>query len=332
MTAIIPQAQPVPPWQLALSEAFTRPAELLEFLELPANSACSSAGDAFPFLVTRSYAARMRPGDLNDPLLRQVLPVAEENRPTPGFGSDPVGDTQAKAVTGVIHKYHGRVLLIVTGACAIHCRYCFRRHFDYPGQQLKSSRWQAALQYIAGEPSIQEVILSGGDPLVLADDKLQALIDRLAAIPHLRRLRIHSRLPIVLPSRITDTLTGILTGTQLRAVVVIHANHVNEINDEVATAILRMRQQTIPVLNQSVLLRGINDSVADQIALQENLFDAGALPYYLHLLDRTQGAAHFEVEETAALTIHDQLKRRLPGYLVPKLVREQPGQPYKITL
>lgn len=272
----------------------------------------------------------MRPGDPYDPLLRQVLPHADETRLIPGFVTDPVGDTRARIAPGVLHKYQGRVLLITTGACAIHCRYCFRRAFPYPHNQLTPSRWQAALAYIRNDPSIKEVILSGGDPLMLSDARLGSLIQALADIPHVRRLRIHSRLPIVLPSRVNSDLLQALTSTNLSCVMVIHANHANEIDDGVSEAVCRLRQHAIPVLNQSTLLRGVNDRVETLIALQETAFEAGILPYYLHLLDRAQGTAHFEVPETEAKTLYEQLRCRLPGYLVPRLAREQTGAPYKI--
>ena len=332
MMNIIPQATPKPAWQQSLSQAFTRPQQLLSYLDLPLELASKDASRDFPFRVTRSYAARMLPKDPDDPLLRQVLPLDEEMRPMPGFSTDPVGDLQAQVTPGLLHKYQGRVLLLVTGACAIHCRYCFRRHFSYGDSQLTSSRQTLALAYIAADTTIHEVILSGGDPLVLSDNKLQVLISKLAGIIHVRRFRIHTRLPVVLPNRVDDSLLATLTSTRVQPVIVIHANHANEINDEVSHAIALLKQRGITVFNQSVLLRGVNDTVQDQMDLQENLFTAGALPYYLHLLDPTVGTAHFNVPESTALAIYDQMRRQLPGYLVPKLVREQPKKPYKILI
>lgn len=332
MPTIIPQPTALPAWQRELAQGFRSPRELLAFLDLPQDLWSLDAAAVFPFRVPRGFAARMRPRDPDDPLLRQVLPLADETRLLPGFVTDPVGDTQARTAPGVLHKYHGRVLLITTGACAIHCRYCFRREFPYQHNQLTPSRWQAALAYIRNDPSVKEVILSGGDPLMLSDAHLGNLIQALANIPHVRRLRIHSRLPIVLPSRVNSDLLQALTSTHLSCVMVVHANHANEIDDEVSEAVCRLRQHAIPVLNQSTLLRGVNDRVETLMALQETAFEAGILPYYLHLLDPTRGTAHFEVPDTEAKTLYEQLRRRLPGYLVPRLAREQAGAPYKIWL
>lgn len=329
---IIPQPSTPTAWQQELAQGFRSPQELLAFLGLPEDLWSPDAEATFPFRVPRAFAARMRPGDPNDPLLRQVLPQASETLWVPGFVSDPVGDGQARKAPGVLHKYHGRALLIVTGACAIHCRYCFRREYPYLNDQLNPSRLQAALNYLHRDPSIKEVILSGGDPLMLADARLRTLIQALAEIGHIHRLRIHSRLPIVLPSRITPELVQILTATRLQCVMVVHANHANEIDNEVSEAVHRLRRHAIPVLNQSTLLKNVNDEVETLVALQETAFAAGILPYYLHLLDRTRGTAHFEVPETEARLLYEQLRRRLPGYLVPRLAREQPGAPYKTWL
>ncbi len=333
MAAIIPQrASRQPDWQRELAEGFRHPGALLRFLGLPSEHWDRRATAVFPFRVPRAFAARMRPRDPHDPLLLQVLPRSEENRETPGFVTDPVGDESAEVAPGVLHKYRGRVLLIVTGACAVQCRYCFRRQFPYPERQLTASRWRAALEYIRGNRDIREVILSGGDPLVLSDDRLQRMIADLAAIPHLHRLRIHSRLPIVLPSRIDDGLLAALTSTRFSPVMVVHANHGNEIDAAVERAVTRLRDHHVTVLNQSTLLAGVNDRVEALVALQETLFAAGILPYYLHLLDRARGTAHFEVDPARARALHEQLRRRLPGYLVPRLARDLPNAPYKITL
>ncbi len=333
MAAIIPQrASRQPEWQRELAEGFHHPGELLRFLGLPSERWDRRASVAFPFRVPRAFATRMRPGDPHDPLLLQVLPRSEENRETPGFVTDPVGDASAEVAPGVLHKYQGRVLLITTGACAVHCRYCFRRQFPYPKRQLTASRWQTALEYIRRRRDIREVILSGGDPLVLSDERLQRMIEDLAAIPHLHRLRIHSRLPIVLPSRINDGLLTALTSTRFSPVMVVHANHGNEIDAAVKNAVARLRDRHVTVLNQSTLLAGINDRTETLVALQETLFAAGILPYYLHLLDRAQGTAHFEVAPARARALHEDLRRRLPGYLVPRLARDLPNAPYKITL
>lgn len=323
----------VPAWQAELAASFTDPAELLAFLELdPAACGTPLPATGFPFRVTRGFAERIRRGDPSDPLLRQVLPTTAEMQASPGFSSDPVGDLKSIAAPGLLHKYRGRVLLMLTGACAIHCRYCFRREFPY-GENLFSRRDEdAALDYIAAHGEIREVIFSGGDPLVLGDERLAGILDKLAAIPHLRRVRIHSRLPVVLPARVTESLVNLLTATRLKPVLVIHANHQQEINLAVSNAVSRLLNARIPVLNQAVLLRGINDDAEALEDLQEALFAIGVLPYYLHLLDPASGTAHFEVAEGEALTLMETLRQRLPGYLVPKLVREVEGRPYKVGI
>ena len=285
-----------------------------------------------PLRVPRGFVARMRRGDPHDPLLRQVLPLAEECLTAPGFAADPVGDDAAMTVPGVLHKYRGRVLLTATGACAVHCRYCFRRHFPYADANPAADRWQAALGYIAGDASISEVILSGGDPLTLSDRRLGELTDALATIPHVQRLRIHTRLPIVLPERVDDGLLAWLGNLRLPGVVVVHVNHANELDAAVKAALARLKDAGVQLLNQSVLLRGVNDSGDALAALSEALFACGVLPYYLHLLDKVQGAAHFDVPESIAQTIATDMRGRLPGYLVPRLVRELSGAPAKIPI
>ncbi|MDD5034672.1 MAG: EF-P beta-lysylation protein EpmB [Methylococcaceae bacterium] len=314
-------------WRVELADAYSRIEDLLTFLELP-NREQGRAG-LFPFRVTYSYAARMNKGDPSDPLLRQVLPLPEEWEQQDGFIADPVGDRQAVAVPGLLHKYHGRALLITTGACAIHCRYCFRREFPYGEAQLSRSREAQALEHIAADDSIAEVILSGGDPLVLDDERLAELVGKIEAISHVQRLRIHTRLPVVLPSRTTARMVDILASTRLNPVVVIHANHANELDTEVGRALDKLSQAGIVLLNQTVLLKGVNDTPGALSALSERLFELGVLPYYLHLLDKVRGAAHFDLPEASALALYDDLRRHLPGYLVPRLVRESAGEPYK---
>jgi EF-P beta-lysylation protein EpmB len=324
----------LPDWQIELANALTDPHELLTSLNLDARQfpAIEAASADFPFRVTRSYAARMRKGDSGDPLLRQVLPSALELRETAGFGGDPVGDLSSAAPPGMLHKYAGRVLLIATGACAIHCRYCFRRDFPYSEQQLAHSRAIAAMETIARDPSIREVIVSGGDPLALGDERLAELVRSIAAIPHVQRLRLHSRLPVVLPTRINRRLLELLSNSRLRIVMVIHANHGNELDAAVGDAMTALTRHGVTTLNQAVLLKGVNDDEASLIELSEKLFAIGVLPYYLHMLDRARGTAHFEVAETRALSLMDALRRQLPGYLLPQLVREQPGAPYKLPV
>ncbi len=321
-------------WQAQWRDAVRDPAELLSLLglEVLATRLSPTAMAQFPLRVPRAFVARMRPGDPADPLLRQVLPLDDEDRIVPGFALDAVGDAAAKAGDGVIRKYRGRALLIATGSCAVNCRYCFRRHFPYAEETAARGGWRAAVAEIAGDPSIDEVILSGGDPLSLSTPKLVELTAGLAAIPHLRRLRIHSRLPVVLPPRIDDEFTRWLGSLPWPVAFVIHANHANEFDGAVDAAVSALRAAGATLLNQSVLLRGVNDSVEALAALSERAFAAGVMPYYLHQLDRVQGTAHFEVCDRDAIALHRGLAARLSGYLVPRLVREVAGDTGKRPL
>lgn len=328
----LPRALPRGSWQQELQDAITDPAELCTLLGLdPAELvAAQSATAGFPLRVPREFVTRMRHGDPRDPLLLQVLPVAAELQPSPGFGLDPVGDLASRAGTaGLLHKYHGRALLVATGACAVHCRYCFRRHFPYADESPLAGGWRATLEHLRATPSIEELILSGGDPLSLSDRRLAQLTDGLASLPQIKRLRIHTRYPIVLPARVDTGLLNWLAHLPLQKVVVVHANHANEVNDAVRAACRDLSAAGATLLNQSVLLAGVNDSVQALAELSEAVFAAGVLPYYLHLLDRVQGAAHFEVTERVAVRLHAGLLRQLPGYLVPRLVREVPAAPSK---
>lgn len=323
-------------WQRELSRAITDPAQLLAELELsPAlGSSARAASSLFGLRVTRSYLGRMRRGDAEDPLLRQVLPRAEEMIESPGFVSDPLDEHTATRAPNLLQKYAGRALLITTQACAIHCRYCFRREFPYSGQmdaiEEGAGRWDAALEMIAGDASIEEVILSGGDPLSLSDARLTRITDAIAGMSHVQRIRVHTRQPIVLPSRVDDGLLTWLCGIKRPVVMVLHTNHANEIDDEVRAACARLRSAGVALLNQSVLLRGVNDDVDTLANLSRALVDAGVLPYYLHLPDRVRGTAHFDVSEACGRRLIDDLARRLSGYLVPRLVREVPGAPFKV--
>jgi EF-P beta-lysylation protein EpmB len=321
-------------WQRAWREAVRDPRELLALLGLESLAAGLSdeAAAGFPLRVPRAFVARMRHGDPADPLLRQVLPVLDEDRVVPGFALDAVGDGAARAARGVIRKYRGRALLVATGACAVHCRYCFRRHFPYADETAAAEGWREAVAAIAADPSIDEVILSGGDPLALATPKLAELTDALAAVPHLRRLRIHTRLPVVLPERVDAPLLDWLRALPWPVAVVVHANHANEFDAGVDTAMDALRGTGATLLNQAVLLRGVNDSVDALAALSERAFAAGVLPYYLHQLDRVAGTAHFEVPDARARELHAALAARLSGYLVPRLVREIPGDTGKRPL
>ena len=319
-------------WQRQLAEAIRDPQELLARLQLPAEPLAvpaTAAVQGFPTLVPHSFLARMEPGNRNDPLLRQVLPVAAEAEQVFGFTADPVADSSARAAAGMLHKYHGRALLITTGTCAVHCRYCFRREYPYHEEPRRMTDWEPALQQICQDESITEVILSGGDPLILSDDRLRILCSRIDSIDHVERLRIHTRLPIVLPARVTDELLALLTSLRSQAIVVVHANHGNEIATDCETALRTIVRAGIPVLNQAVLLKNVNDSVEALETLCRRLINTGVMPYYLHQLDRVQGAAHFEVTDKVALELMMGIRNRLPGYAVPQLVREIPGEASK---
>lgn len=315
-------------WQEGLREALTDPAELLAALGLdPAlHGAALEAAGRFPLKVPRPFLARIARGDASDPLLRQVLPAAEELEEAAGYVGDPVGDLASAQSPGLLHKYAGRALLVATGSCAIHCRYCFRREFPYGEQLASSGRFREALRHIAEDPSLEEVILSGGDPLSLSNARLAELGTGIEAIPHVRRLRIHTRHPVVLPGRVDDGLLAWLGGLRLPVVMVIHANHAAEIDAGAEAALSALAARGVLLLNQSVLLRGVNDSLAALQALSKRLAEVRVLPYYLHLLDRVRGAAHFEVAEDEARVLVEGLRNSLPGYLVPRLVREVPGE------
>lgn len=315
-------------WRRELRAALRNSRALLDYVGVDADSV--EVGD-FPVLVPRAFADRMQPGYAEDPLLRQVLATRDELENVEGFVKDPLAETDAFAAQpGLIQKYAGRALLITTSGCAINCRYCFRRHFPY--QDHRQQGYTAALSALRADPSIEEVILSGGDPLLLDDDALSNLINALAQIPQLKRLRIHSRIPVVLPARITSRLTTLLHSCRLQPVLVIHANHANELNESTAAALLAARASGALLLNQSVLLAGVNDNVEAQVALAKKLFEQGVQPYYLHMPDRVAGTHHFYVDTPRAQQIYRLMQDRLPGYMVPKLVREIPGEASKSLL
>lgn len=320
-------------WRQSLRDAISDPRELLALLDLMHLADRLPADDAgFTTRVPRGFAARMRRGDARDPLLLQVLPQLAEYESTPAFIDDAVGDLDARAAHGVLHKYRGRALLIAAGSCAINCRYCFRRHFPYAQDIAASAAWREALDYLRGDTGIREVILSGGDPLILSTAKLDELGRGLGTMKHIRCLRIHTRLPIVLPERIDNAFCEWLAALPLQRVVVLHANHPNEIDGAVIEACARLRATGAMLLNQSVLLRGINDDVGILAALSEALFECGVLPYYLHQMDRVKGTAHFVVADDGARSLIATLRTRLPGYLVPRLVREVAGAASKVAL
>jgi EF-P beta-lysylation protein EpmB len=321
-------------WQEAMKDAVRDADELCRLLDLPEEfaSAAKEASQQFRLFAPRGFVARMRIGDPTDPLLRQVLPLAAEMVDAPGFTVDPVRDDLAERQPGMLHKYHGRVLLVATGTCAVHCRYCFRRHFPYEETPRSIADWQPALDEIAADESVHEVILSGGDPLTLVDSTLLELVDELGQIRQLRRLRVHTRLPIMIPERVTDELIDTLRGSRLTPIAVLHSNHANELDSHVASAIGQLSDAGIVLLNQAVLLAGVNDSVDAQAELCERLVDLRVVPYYLHQLDRVAGAAHFEVPVAEGRRIIRQLRERLPGYAVPRYVIEVPGAGSKTIL
>lgn len=321
-------------WQQQLAEAFNNIEDLCRYLNLsPSNLPVSgAAAENFSLRVPLSFAACIEKGNPHDPLLRQVLPIKDELSAYPGFNNDPVGDLASATQNGILHKYHGRILLINTGSCAINCRYCFRRNFPYAELQLSRQKESAAIQTIRDTTDISEVILSGGDPLLLSDARLASLIQQLNGIEHIQRIRIHSRLPIVLPARITDEFINILRISPKQIVLITHCNHANEINSRVIDACNSLKSCGITLFNQAVLLRGVNDSVEVLCELSEQLFRHGIIPYYLHLLDKATGTGHFEVPEAEALVLIRQVQAALPGYLVPKLVTEQAGAASKQTV
>ena len=314
-------------WQQILADVIRDPAELLAILNLPTDQLAQhrQASDAFDLRVPRPFAERMARKDWHDPLLLQVLPQGAELDHQPGFVSDPLEEANSNPRPGIIHKYKGRVLLILSGGCAINCRYCFRRQFPYQDNNPSRKEWLNSLKYIANDSSIKEVILSGGDPLVVSDQSLTEIIQHIENIPHVTTLRIHTRLPIVIPQRINTPLLKNLGNTRLQTVMVIHCNHPNELDDSVKAALHALKCQGVTLLNQCVLLKGVNDCAETLSALSEKLFQFGVLPYYLHLLDKVEGAAHFEASEREAKALVNKLLHNLPGYLVPKLVKEEPG-------
>jgi EF-P beta-lysylation protein EpmB len=323
-----------PNWQISLANVITDANTLLQRLDLQAHQVGLHSPErlAFPLRVPQEFVARMRVGDPKDPLLLQILPTQQELLAMPGYSHHPLQEQQANKLPGLIHKYRGRVLLTITGACAINCRYCFRRHFPYEENNPGRSGWQKIVDYVAADPSINEIIYSGGDPLVSKDSILEQITKPFAALPHVKRLRIHTRLPIVIPQRVTSELITLLVETGLQVILVVHANHPNEIDEAVSQSLQTLRKAGITVLNQAVLLKGINDNPATLAALSEKLFDSGCLPYYLHTMDKVHGGAHFDVDLNRAREIVWQLSQDLPGFMVPKLVKEVPGLGSKVPV
>lgn len=325
-------AEPAPGWQQQLAQAVRTIEELCERLGLDARKDISPATDQFPLLVPHSYLERIRRGDPDDPLLLQVLPRSEETSATSGFSTDPLEESALSTGNGLIQKYRGRVLVIASGACPLHCRYCFRRHYDYSANAASREGFRRTLAAIGSSSESAEVILSGGDPLSLSNDKLGRLLTALDRSANVQRLRIHTRFPVAIPDRVDAGLVALLQSVTKPLTLVLHINHANEINPALANAAARLKPNVAALLNQSVLLRRVNDSVTALGDLSEALFRAGILPYYLHQLDAVAGAAHFEVADGEARRLHERMAARLPGYLVPKLVREVPGREGKTLL
>ena len=321
-------------WKQQLKQVVHTPELLIELLALPKDclSAAKRAAALFPLRVPRGFIARMKTGDLQDPLLRQVLPLGDEEEIKVGFSMDPNREIQFNPLSGVLHKYVGRVLLLVTGACPINCRFCFRRHFPYADNNPSRAQWQQALDYIASDPSIHEVILSGGEPLLADDFYLFELLERIEAISSVTTVRFHTRMPIMIPERITQELGMMLSKSRLNKVVVLHCNHANEIDHKVKQAFSQLKAANVTILNQSVLLKGVNDHLETLITLNQTLFNSGVLPYYLHRLDRTQGTAHFDIPYEKAQILWEGLRDNLPGYLVPRFVVEEAGKASKTWL
>ncbi|MDC5852539.1 EF-P beta-lysylation protein EpmB [Vibrio europaeus] len=320
-------------WLKQLANGISDPAKLLEQLEIDPKPWQDgfAARKLFAQRVPQSFVDRMEKGNPYDPLLRQVLPLSEEFEVHPGYSNDPL-EEQNNAIPGLLHKYRNRALMIVKGGCAINCRYCFRRHFPYDDNKGSKSAWQQSLEYVAQHPEINEIILSGGDPLMAKDEELLWLIDHITDIKHIKRLRIHSRLPVVIPDRITQALIQMLSETRLQVVLVTHINHAQEINQKLRDRLSHLKQAGVTLLNQGVMLKGVNDSIESQVDLSNALFDAGILPYYIHVLDKVQGAAHFYISDQEAKTILAGLMERVSGYLVPKLTREIGGRTSKTPL
>lgn len=321
-------------WQVQLASAFKSPFELGRALRLPEPwiQQHAPARELFPMLVPRHFASLMTPADIHDPLLRQVWPMADEFNHVQGYSADPLGEAHVSAQAGVLHKYKSRLLVILRGGCAVNCRYCFRRHFPYAEHKFGRQELGSLLEYLTAHPTINEVILSGGDPLMASDRSIAKLLDVIEVLPQLTRIRIHSRLPVVLPARLTDALAKRLQASRLQAILVLHANHSRELSTPLRQGLANWRAAGVHLLNQSVLLKGVNDTAAELAQLSEALFSMDVMPYYLHQLDKVAGAAHFAVDDTQATALIKQLHVELPGFLVPKLVREIAGELSKTPL
>lgn len=322
-------------WQSQLSDLITDPFELLDQLDISSEQLLSGAilaSDTFKLRVPRAFVNKMQKADPFDPLLLQVLPHHLELEDHPEFVTDPLGEEEANQLPGVLHKYQSRFLLTLTGACAVHCRYCFRRHFPYQENLPKNNDWPQIQNYIQQHPLINEVILSGGDPLTLTNHKLKIWIERLESLPQVKILRIHSRVPIVIPNRLDEELLSLLENSRLRIIMVVHSNHAAELDDFTCSQLHKLSLRNVTVFNQAVLLKGVNDSAQTLIELSQRLFDARVMPYYLHVLDKVKGAQHFDLESSKVDSLYKEVLAGLPGYLVPKLVREIAGEKNKTPL
>lgn len=322
-------------WQLELKNSITNYLDLFKLLNL--NPKHPKLIDTiqysqFPLLVTNSFINRIQKMDINDPLLRQILPTTQELQNNNSFCADPLQEANFNKIPGLLHKYSSRVLIIVTKACAINCRYCFRKEFQYSANIASGKNLENIINYIAKDSSIIEVILSGGDPLIAPNNYLQHLISKLESIKHIETVRIHSRVPIILPCRLEPEFINILLKSRLNIVLVTHTNHPQEINQEVAEYFKLLQNTKITLLNQTVLLKNINDNAGVLAELSRKLFSIKILPYYLHILDKVNGTKHFAVKLSTAKKIYGELQSKLPGYLVPKLVTEKPGAKHKIMV
>ena len=321
-------------WHESLKHVIRDPRELLQRLSLweRLKSRVDEKSNIFPLFVTESYFNRIQPNDPNDPLLRQILPLLIEDQAVSELSTDPLKEEESRVAPGLLQKYAGRALLIITGSCAIHCRYCFRRSYPYQSEPQKLSDWDRTFEQIAQDDSLSEIILSGGDPLILKDDRFFFFLDRLEAISHVKRCRIHSRIPIVLPNRMTDSFINRLCQSRLTPLLVVHANHAQELQNDCAETLQKLARSGLTLLNQAVLLKGVNDTFQAQKTLCEQLVNLGVLPYYLHQLDRVRGTIHFEVPVELGISLINQLRKELPGYAVPRYVQEVPGEPHKVVI
>lgn len=315
-------------WSQHLSKALTSLPELIQHLNLPDAMIKDgvNAQQTFKLLVPRPYLSRIEMGNPTDPILLQILPSAAEMQLVPGYTTDPLEEADHTPQKAIVHKYKRRLLVIAAGTCAVNCRYCFRRHFPYGENQLAQAEWQSVIEYLKQHPEVNEVILSGGDPLMMKDALLADKVRKLEALPQIKRLRIHSRLPVVIPQRVCDDMLAWINSSRLDIIMVWHINHGNEVDEQVIQAAQQLKQAGVTLLNQGVLLKGVNDTVEAQVNLSEAVFNAGLMPYYMFTLDPVEGAAHFDISVEQAQRLMGKVAAELPGYLVPRLAKEIPGK------